>query len=160
ARCAVRGRLGTPPADPDREAAQGPDGRGTAHAPVPVRFHAGPGRARTALAGARAVSVAASMAGKRVGICTGSRGVGRTGAAAAGALGLAAQGRRVAVVTIDPARRLASSLGLEQLDNVPRLIEPGHFARQGIELRGELWAMMLDAKRTFDELIQLLAPDA
>jgi anion-transporting ArsA/GET3 family ATPase len=100
------------------------------------------------------------MAGKRIGICTGSGGVGKTTTAAAVALGLAAQGRRVAVVTIDPARRLASSLGLEQLDNVPRLIEPGHFARQGIELRGELWAMMLDAKRTFDELIQLLAPDA
>jgi anion-transporting ArsA/GET3 family ATPase len=100
------------------------------------------------------------MAGKRIGICTGSGGVGKTTTAAAVALGLAAQGRRVAVVTIDPARRLASSLGLEQLDNVPRLIEPGHFVRQGIELRGELWAMMLDAKRTFDELIQLLAPDA
>jgi anion-transporting ArsA/GET3 family ATPase len=100
------------------------------------------------------------MAGKRIGICTGSGGVGKTTTAAAVALGLAAQGRRVAVVTIDPARRLASSLGLEQLDNVPRLIEPGHFARRGIELRGELWAMMLDAKRTFDELIQLLAPDA
>jgi anion-transporting ArsA/GET3 family ATPase len=100
------------------------------------------------------------MAGKRIGICTGSGGVGKTTTAAAVALGLAAQGRRVAVVTIDPARRLASSLGLEQLDNEPRLIEPGHFARQEIELRGELWAMMLDAKRTFDELIQLLAPDA
>jgi anion-transporting ArsA/GET3 family ATPase len=100
------------------------------------------------------------MAGKRIGICTGSGGVGKTTTAAAVALGLAAQGRRVAVVTIDPARRLASSLGLEQLDNEPRLIEPGHFTRQEIELRGELWAMMLDAKRTFDELIQLLAPDA
>jgi anion-transporting ArsA/GET3 family ATPase len=75
-------------------------------------------------------------------------------------MGLAARGQRVAVVTIDPARRLASSLGLEQLGNEPRLVEPGHFARQGIELRGELWAMMLDAKRTFDELIELLAPDA
>src|SRR5262249_56654920 len=94
------------------------------------------------------------------GICRGWGGGGKTTRAAAVALGLAAQGRRVAVVTIDPARRLASSLGLEQLDNVPRLSEPGHCARQGIELRGELWAMMLDAKRTFDELIQLLAPDA
>ena len=40
------------------------------------------------------------------------------------------------------------------------MVEPVHFAGQGIELRGELWAMMLDAKRTFDELIELLAPDA
>jgi anion-transporting ArsA/GET3 family ATPase len=100
------------------------------------------------------------MAGKRICICTGSGGVGKTTSAAAVALGLAARGQRVAVVTIDPARRLASSLGLEQLGNEPRLVEPGHFARQGIEMRGELWAMMLDAKRTFDELIGLLAPDA
>jgi anion-transporting ArsA/GET3 family ATPase len=64
------------------------------------------------------------------------------------------------VVTIDPARRLAGSLGLEQLGNEPRLVDPAHFAGDGAELRGELWAMMLDAKRTFDELIELLAPDA
>jgi anion-transporting ArsA/GET3 family ATPase len=76
------------------------------------------------------------------------------------AIGLAASGQRVAVVTIDPARRLASALGLEQLGNEPRMVKPGHFARHGIELRGELWAMMLDAKRTFDDLIEVLAPDA
>jgi len=99
------------------------------------------------------------MAGKRICICTGSGGVGKTTTAAAVAMGLAAQGQRVAVVTIDPARRLANSLGLEQLGNEPRLIEPDHFAGQGVELQGELWAMMLDAKRTFDELIDLLAPD-
>ncbi len=106
------------------------------------------------------MSVAERMAGKRICICTGSGGVGKTTTAAAVALGLAARGRRVAVVTIDPARRLADSLGLERLDNEPRLIEPAHFAGQGIELHGELWAMTLDAKRTFDELIDLLAPDA
>jgi anion-transporting ArsA/GET3 family ATPase len=106
------------------------------------------------------LSVAGSIAGKRIAIVTGSGGVGKTTTAAAVALGLAARGQRVAVVTIDPARRLATSLGLDQLGNEPRLIEPGHFAGRGIELQGELWAMMLDAKRTFDELIQLLAPDA
>jgi anion-transporting ArsA/GET3 family ATPase len=105
------------------------------------------------------VSVAERMAGKRICICAGSGGVGKTTTAAAVAIGLAAQGQRVAVVTIDPARRLANSLGLEQLGNVPRLIEPDHFAGQGVELQGELWAMMLDAKRTFDELIDRLAPD-
>ncbi|MFI4985504.1 MAG: ArsA family ATPase [Solirubrobacterales bacterium] len=105
------------------------------------------------------MSVAERMVGKRICICTGSGGVGKTTTAAAVAMGLAAQGRRVAVVTIDPARRLASSLGLEELGNEPRLVEPAHFAGQGIELRGELWAMMLDAKRTFDELIDVLAPD-
>jgi anion-transporting ArsA/GET3 family ATPase len=100
------------------------------------------------------------MAGKRICICTGPGGVGKTTTAAAVAIGLAAHGQRVAVVTIDPARRLASSLGLEQLGNEPRLVEPAHFAGHGIDLRGELWAMTLDAKRTFDELIDLLAPDA
>jgi anion-transporting ArsA/GET3 family ATPase len=105
------------------------------------------------------MSVAERMLGKRICICTGSGGVGKTTTAAAVAMGLAARGRRVAVVTIDPARRLAGSLGLEQLGNEPRLVDPAHFAGQGIDLRGELWAMMLDAKRTFDELIDLLAPD-
>jgi anion-transporting ArsA/GET3 family ATPase len=105
------------------------------------------------------MSVAERMVGKRICICTGSGGVGKTTTAAAVAMGLAAQGRRVAVVTIDPARRLASSLGLEELGNEPRLVKPAHFAGHGIELRGELWAMMLDAKRTFDELIDVLAPD-
>ena len=106
------------------------------------------------------MSVATLMAGKRICICTGSGGVGKTTTAAAVAMGLAARGQRVAVVTIDPARRLANSLGLEQLGNEPALVEPAHFAGQGIELRGELWAMMLDAKQTFDELIDLLAPDS
>ncbi len=104
--------------------------------------------------------MAERMAGKRICICTGPGGVGKTTTAAAVAIGLAAHGQRVAVVTIDPARRLASSLGLEQLGNEPRLVEPAHFAGHGIDLRGELWAMTLDAKRTFDELIGLLAPDA
>jgi anion-transporting ArsA/GET3 family ATPase len=105
------------------------------------------------------VSVAARLAGKRICICTGAGGVGKTTTAAAVAIGLAARGQRVAVVTIDPARRLASSLGLQELDNEPRRVEPTHFVRHGLELHGELWAMMLDAKRTFDELIGLLAPN-
>ena len=63
-------------------------------------------------------------------------------------------------MTIDPARRLATSLGLDQLGNEPRRVDPAHFAGHGLDLRGELWAMTLDAKRTFDELIELLAPDA
>jgi anion-transporting ArsA/GET3 family ATPase len=106
------------------------------------------------------VSVAKRMAGKRICICTGSGGVGKTTTAAAIAVGLAARGQRVAVLTIDPARRLASSLGLKELDNEPRRVEPAHFAGHGLQLQGELWAMMLDAKRTFDELIELLAPNA
>jgi anion-transporting ArsA/GET3 family ATPase len=86
--------------------------------------------------------------------------VGKTTTAAALAMGAAADGAKVAVVTIDPARRLANSLGLEELGNEPRLIEPQRFTEHGVEMRGELWALMLDAKRTFDELIEHLAPDA
>lgn len=101
-----------------------------------------------------------ALAGKRVVIVAGSGGVGKTTTSAALAMGLAARGQRVAVVTIDPARRLATSLGLELLDNEPRLVDPSRFAGHGIEMEGELWAMMLDAKRTFDDLIERLSPDA
>jgi len=86
--------------------------------------------------------------------------VGKTTTAAALAMGAAAEGAKVAVVTIDPARRLANSLGLEELGNEPRLIDRERFAEHGVEMRGELWALMLDSKRTFDELIEHLAPDA
>lgn len=99
------------------------------------------------------------MRDKRVVVCVGAGGVGKTTTSAALALGLAERGQKVAVVTIDPARRLASALGLGELPSQPRRIEPALLAEQGIELRGELWAMMLDAKRTFDELIARLAPD-
>ena len=105
-------------------------------------------------------SVAPLLAGHRIVICAGSGGVGKTTTAAALAMGAAAGGLRVAVVTIDPARRLADALGLEQLDNEPRLVDPQRFAAHGVEMRGELWAMMLDSKRTFDTLIERLAPDA
>jgi anion-transporting ArsA/GET3 family ATPase len=97
--------------------------------------------------------------GKRIVICAGSGGVGKTTTSAALAMGLAAEGRRVAVVTIDPAKRLANTLGVEQLGNQPHRVDPARFAGHGIEMRGELWAMMLDAKRTFDELIERLAAD-
>ena len=97
--------------------------------------------------------------GKRILICAGSGGAGKTTTAAAIAMRLASRGLRVAVLTIDPARRLAQSLGLEELGNEARRVEPERFALAGIEMRGELWAMMLDAKRTFDELVERYAPD-
>jgi len=106
------------------------------------------------------VNVADLLEGKRVCICAGSGGVGKTTTSAAIAMGMAARGLKVGVVTIDPARRLATSLGLEDLGNEPRRVEPERFAEHGLEMKGELWAMMLDAKRTFDELIDRLAPDA
>jgi anion-transporting ArsA/GET3 family ATPase len=105
------------------------------------------------------VALADRIAGKRVIICAGSGGVGKTTTSAAVAMGLAARGAKVAVITIDPARRLASSLGLAELGNEPARIDPERFAGHGVEVDGELWAMMLDPKRTFDELIERLAPD-
>jgi anion-transporting ArsA/GET3 family ATPase len=105
------------------------------------------------------VNVGELLTEKRVCICGGSGGVGKTTISAAIAMGMAAEGRKVAVVTIDPAKRLANSLGLEELGNEPRLIDPAVFEAAGVEMKGELWAMMLDAKRTFDEVIERLAPD-
>jgi anion-transporting ArsA/GET3 family ATPase len=106
------------------------------------------------------VSVATLLEGKRVCVCAGSGGVGKTTTSAAIALGMAARGAKVAVVTIDPAKRLANALGLEELQNEPRRVEPERLGAGGIEVEGELWAMMLDPKRTFDELIDRVAPDA
>ena len=99
------------------------------------------------------------MADKRVCVCGGSGGVGKTTTSAAIALGMAAEGAKVAVVTIDPAKRLANALGLEELANEPRRVAPRRLTGAGIEMRGELWAMMLDPKRTFDELIDRVSAD-
>ena len=101
----------------------------------------------------------ARVRGKRVLVCVGAGGVGKTTTSAALALGLAIEGQKVAVVTIDPAKRLASALGLQELSGEPTLIDPKAFAAAGVEIGGELWAMMLDAKRTFDDIVTRLAPD-
>ncbi|WP_328303130.1 ArsA family ATPase [Actinomycetospora sp. NBC_00405] len=85
-------------------------------------------------------------------VCCGSGGVGKTTTAAALALRAAEQGRRVVVLTIDPARRLAQSLGLEELDNEPRNV-PGALRDTADRGDGELQAMMLDMRRTFDEMV-------
>ncbi len=104
--------------------------------------------------------VAELLEGKRVCICAGSGGVGKTTTAAAIAAGMAARGKRVAVLTIDPAKRLADSLGLAELGNVERRVAPERFLAAGIDPgEGELWAMMLDAKQTFDEVVRKHAPD-
>jgi anion-transporting ArsA/GET3 family ATPase len=105
------------------------------------------------------VSIAKLLEGKRVCVCCGSGGVGKTTTSAAIALGMAARGGKVAVVTIDPAKRLANALGLAELENEPRRVETERLSERGLEIRGELWAMMLDPKRTFDELIERIAPD-
>jgi anion-transporting ArsA/GET3 family ATPase len=98
--------------------------------------------------------------GKRVCICAGSGGVGKTTTSAAIAAGMAARGKKVAVLTIDPAKRLADSLGLPELGNEERQVDPALFEQAGIDRGdGELWAMMLDAKATFDEVVRRHAPD-
>jgi anion-transporting ArsA/GET3 family ATPase len=84
----------------------------------------------------------------RIVVCCGSGGVGKTTTAAAIALRAAENGRKVVVLTIDPARRLAQSMGLTELDNTPRPVEGVDTAKGG-----ELHAMMLDMKRTFDEIV-------
>ncbi|MDW5597285.1 ArsA-related P-loop ATPase [Conexibacter stalactiti] len=107
-----------------------------------------------------APGVAGWLDGVRVCICGGSGGVGKTTTSAAIATGMAARGLKVCVVTIDPAQRLANALGLDTLGNEPHRVEPAPFAAAGAPLGdGELWALQLDAKRTFDDLIERLSPD-
>ena len=98
------------------------------------------------------MSVASILEGKEICICAGAGGVGKTTTSAAIAVGMARRGLKVAVLTIDPARRLANSLGLPELGNEERQIE--------LDAPGELWAIMLDAKSTFDEIVDKHAPDA
>lgn len=92
-------------------------------------------------------------------ICVGSGGVGKTTTAAAIGIQAAIQGRRAIVVTIDPARRLANSLGLEVLGNDERQIPLEKFTEAGVTPLGTLHAMMLDTQATFDELIRRVSPD-
>jgi anion-transporting ArsA/GET3 family ATPase len=87
----------------------------------------------------------------RIIVCCGSGGVGKTTTSAALALAAAEAGRTVVVLTIDPARRLAQSLGLEELDNEPRRVDIPDSSATGTT--GELHAMMLDMKRTFDDIV-------
>jgi anion-transporting ArsA/GET3 family ATPase len=94
----------------------------------------------------------------RVVICVGSGGVGKTTTSAAIALWGAQQGRRAVVLTIDPARRLADSLGVGALGDEPRAVDPAVLARHGIVARGTLAAMMLDQKGAWDRLIARHAP--
>src|SRR5690606_35772412 len=135
-------------------AARAGGGRGSRFALRARRGAARPGRRR---AGARGVAVVSPRPAPvldvdallddpdtRIIVCCGSGGVGKTTTSAALAIRAAERGRRTVVLTIDPARRLAQALGMEALGN-----EPGRVAGA----RGELYAMMLDMRRTFDEMV-------
>ena len=108
------------------------------------------------------LDVDAHLDDARIIVCCGSGGVGKTTTAAALALRAAERGRNVVVLTIDPARRLAQAMGLTELDNTPRRVaevgaQPAAGARPDRAADdtgpGELWAMMLDMKRTFDDIV-------
>jgi anion-transporting ArsA/GET3 family ATPase len=95
---------------------------------------------------------------KEIVVCAGAGGVGKTTTAAAIALQAALDGKKAAVLTIDPAKRLASSLGLKNLTNEPSKVNKRKFTSAGLEMKGELWALMLDTKSTFDEVVTRYAP--
>ena len=98
---------------------------------------------------------------KRILVCAGSGGVGKTTTAAALALAAARAGKKTLVLTIDPAKRLAASLGLPELDHQERRV-PDDRLREGggqVVAGGELYAMMLDQKRAFDEVVERYARD-
>jgi anion-transporting ArsA/GET3 family ATPase len=100
------------------------------------------------------------LASREMVLVAGSGGVGKTTIAAA--LGIAAAERqkaRVLVMTVDPARRLATALGLEEFGNTPVRIDPAEFVDAGVKVRGEVWVAMLDTKAGWDELIMRHAPD-
>ncbi|HSL59618.1 MAG TPA: ArsA-related P-loop ATPase [Acidimicrobiales bacterium] len=104
------------------------------------------------MTGSAGTRLAALLESAHVVVCAGSGGVGKTTTAAALGVEAARRGRSVVVVTIDPAKRLADALGLEQLDNEAREVAgpwPGH-----------LYATMLDARATFDALVREHAADA
>lgn len=101
----------------------------------------------------------AMVEGRRVVVVAGAGGVGKTTVSAALALGLAARGARVAVVTIDPARRLATALGINDLGDTPHRVDPARVEAAGIPMRGSMDALQLDPRATFDRLVAREAPD-
>ncbi len=101
------------------------------------------------------------LSAKEMVVVCGSGGTGKTTVAAAlGAVAAATIGGRVLVLTVDPARRLATALGLGPIGNTAVQVPPSAFADAGLECRGELWVAMLDTKAGWDDLIRRHAPDA
>src|SRR5437868_9110231 len=94
-------------------------------------------------------SLSALLDSRRVILCVGCGGVGKTTTTAALGLAAARRGKRVLCLTIDPARRLSQSLGLAEMKAEAQLIDPDVFERAGIKVPGSMTVMMLDAKSTF-----------
>ncbi len=105
------------------------------------------------------MSLAEVLGSHRVVVTVGSGGVGKTTTAAAMAVHAAMEGRRVLCLTIDPARRLANSLGLDEMTTSEQDVPRSLFESHGLTCRGSLSAMMLDTKRTFDGLVERYASD-
>jgi len=100
------------------------------------------------------------IAAKKILVCVGSGGVGKTTTAAALALEAACRGKKTLVLTIDPAKRLANSLGLSELGHEVAQVPQERLAKAfGAEPKGQLFAMMLDQKRAFDEMVSRYAKD-
>jgi anion-transporting ArsA/GET3 family ATPase len=100
------------------------------------------------------------LAAKEIAVFCGSGGVGKTSVAAAAALGATVElGGKVLVLTIDPARRLATALGLDGFGNLAKRVPPEALKAAGIEPRGELWAAQLDTKQSWDDLVLRHAQD-
>ena len=100
-----------------------------------------------------ATSLQPLLQDKRIVVCVGAGGVGKTTVAAAIALGFAGQGQRVLCITIDPAKRLADSLGIGAMSTEEQLVSPELFSQAGLRVSGSLTVLMLDTKRTFDDLV-------
>jgi anion-transporting ArsA/GET3 family ATPase len=99
------------------------------------------------------VSLEPLIASRRVILCVGCGGVGKTTTAAAIGLAAAAKGKRTLCLTVDPARRLAESLGLSEMKHEAQEVAPERFREAGLAVGGTLTVMMLDTKGTFDELV-------
>jgi anion-transporting ArsA/GET3 family ATPase len=106
----------------------------------------------------RSEDFAKLVADRRIIVCVGSGGVGKTTTSAVIGLQEAIRGRKVLVLTIDPARRLANSLGIEEIGSDMHRIPIERFEEVGLKPEGELWAMMLDMKESFDHVVRRYAP--
>ena len=108
----------------------------------------------------RSTTLEQLFATKEIVVCCGSGGVGKTSVAAAAALGAATRlGGKTLVLTIDPARRLATALGLDGIGNEAHRVPAEVLKTAGLEPRGELWAAMLDTKQSWDDLVRRHARD-